>query len=289
MAPPSSTSCNVRVVARFRPLTERETDGVDEPPVDLAIDPSARRVVLTADALRESYTLDRVFDTDASQRDVYENAAAPLAADVCSGFNATFMAYGQTGSGKTFTMCVPPCVGHAVAISSLALLASARNELPRVATCARMHVVRARVVRRCASARPSMSLIAQLTCASIAPHPTAVLLRRPLVWQVRPVRGGRAARAELRGYPAARHRAGLRDDPRGQPRRVLHDLCLVFGSVPRAGPRPSQPGEEQPQDLGERGARRVRARRDDCVRTRARACCGAALVSTQPATMAARP
>lgn len=99
-------SCNVRVLARFRPLSERE------PAVELAVDASARRVELTADGVREAFTLDRVFGTEATQREVYENAAAPLAADICAGFNATLMAYGQTGSGKTFTMYGPCAAGE---------------------------------------------------------------------------------------------------------------------------------------------------------------------------------
>lgn len=93
-------ACNVRVVARFRPPSAKEAD---EELVPIDVDASRKCVAIMGD----TYTLDHCFPPDASQRQVYLEAAEPLAADVCCGFNATFMAYGQTGSGKTFTMYGP--------------------------------------------------------------------------------------------------------------------------------------------------------------------------------------
>ncbi|KAL3527185.1 hypothetical protein ACH5RR_011841 [Cinchona calisaya] len=51
-----------------------------------------------------AYTFDRVFRSDCSTRQVYEEGAKEVALSVVSGINATVFAYGQTSSGKTYTM-----------------------------------------------------------------------------------------------------------------------------------------------------------------------------------------
>ncbi|KAK4262093.1 hypothetical protein QN277_027700 [Acacia crassicarpa] len=51
-----------------------------------------------------AYTFDRVFGTDCSTRQVYEEAAKQVALSVVSGINSSIFAYGQTSSGKTYTM-----------------------------------------------------------------------------------------------------------------------------------------------------------------------------------------
>ena len=51
-----------------------------------------------------AFAFDHVFAPDASQRDVFDAAVAPLCRDVLRGYNCTVLAYGQTGSGKTHTM-----------------------------------------------------------------------------------------------------------------------------------------------------------------------------------------
>lgn len=51
-----------------------------------------------------AFTMNGVFNEDAKQADVYDQAAAPLVERVLAGFNSTMLAYGQTGSGKTYTM-----------------------------------------------------------------------------------------------------------------------------------------------------------------------------------------
>lgn len=56
---------------------------------------------------KNEFTFDRVFDTNASQVEVYNTAAKPIIESVMDGFNGTVFAYGQTGSGKTFTMQGP--------------------------------------------------------------------------------------------------------------------------------------------------------------------------------------
>ncbi|KAJ1408818.1 P-loop containing nucleoside triphosphate hydrolase [Sesbania bispinosa] len=51
-----------------------------------------------------AYSFDRVFRSDCSTRQVYEEAAKEVALSVVSGINSSIFAYGQTSSGKTYTM-----------------------------------------------------------------------------------------------------------------------------------------------------------------------------------------
>jgi kinesin family protein 4/21/27 len=52
----------------------------------------------------QTFTYDHVFDKELTQRDLYNETAAPMLKDFLEGYNVTIIAYGQTGSGKTFTM-----------------------------------------------------------------------------------------------------------------------------------------------------------------------------------------
>jgi len=49
-------------------------------------------------------TLDRVFNPQTQQKEVYEFVGKEMINDVLQGYNGTIFAYGQTSSGKTFTM-----------------------------------------------------------------------------------------------------------------------------------------------------------------------------------------
>ncbi len=51
-----------------------------------------------------SYTLDRVFGTDATTDEVYHESVASLVKRAMQGYNSTVLAYGQTSTGKTHTM-----------------------------------------------------------------------------------------------------------------------------------------------------------------------------------------
>ncbi|XP_026085153.1 kinesin-like protein KIF6 isoform X1 [Carassius auratus] len=55
---------------------------------------------------RENYKFrfQKVFDQTASQEEIFEAIAKPVADNVLAGYNGTIFAYGQTGSGKTFTI-----------------------------------------------------------------------------------------------------------------------------------------------------------------------------------------
>ncbi|XP_021741993.1 kinesin-like protein KIN-7E isoform X2 [Chenopodium quinoa] len=51
-----------------------------------------------------AFDLDRVFRSDSSTRQVYEEGAKAVVLSALSGINSSVFAYGQTSSGKTFTM-----------------------------------------------------------------------------------------------------------------------------------------------------------------------------------------
>ena len=53
------------------------------------------------------FSLDWVFDADATQKEVYGQVGRDRVKRVLSGYNACILAYGQTGSGKTHTMFGP--------------------------------------------------------------------------------------------------------------------------------------------------------------------------------------
>ncbi|KAK4793829.1 hypothetical protein SAY86_011823 [Trapa natans] len=55
-----------------------------------------------------NFTFDSVFDSRASQRDIFQAVGIPLVRDALAGYNASIMSYGQSGSGKTYTMWGPP-------------------------------------------------------------------------------------------------------------------------------------------------------------------------------------
>lgn len=50
------------------------------------------------------FSMDWIFDMDATQEEVYAIVGEPRVARVLQGYNCCLLAYGQTGSGKTYTM-----------------------------------------------------------------------------------------------------------------------------------------------------------------------------------------
>jgi len=53
------------------------------------------------------FAADRIFKTDSTQEEVFDEMARPMVEEVIKGYNATIFAYGQTGSGKTHGMFGP--------------------------------------------------------------------------------------------------------------------------------------------------------------------------------------
>lgn len=99
-------AANVKVVCRFRPLNEREKalgavhchQLLDDKTVQIR----DRDQKDNKEPLK--FTFDKVFDTQASQEQVYTYSASSIIDSIIEGFNGTIFAYGQTASGKTHTM-----------------------------------------------------------------------------------------------------------------------------------------------------------------------------------------
>eukprot|EP01051_Picozoa_sp_SAG22_P002899 SAG22_NODE_135_length_18211_cov_560.916519_6_plen_869_part_00 len=99
-----ATSCNVRVLARFRPMNSREKKLGCQP---VATVQGNQRVDLTSDGgPKRSFAFDRIFDVDSTQRELYQ-VLQDTVLDVMRGYNGTIFAYGQTGSGKSHTIMGP--------------------------------------------------------------------------------------------------------------------------------------------------------------------------------------
>lgn len=98
----------IQVSVRIRPLNDKEIARNDVSDWECIndttiiyrnnISASERSLYPTA------YSFDRVFRSDCSTRQVYEEAAKEVALSVVSGINSSIFAYGQTSSGKTYTM-----------------------------------------------------------------------------------------------------------------------------------------------------------------------------------------
>ncbi|XP_030120237.1 kinesin-1 heavy chain isoform X2 [Taeniopygia guttata] len=95
MADPAE--CNIKVMCRFRPLNESEVARGDK---YIAKFQGEDTVVIAS----KPYIFDRVFQSNTSQEQVYNDCAKKIVKDVLEGYNGTIFAYGQTSSGKTHTM-----------------------------------------------------------------------------------------------------------------------------------------------------------------------------------------
>lgn len=98
----------IKVCVRKRPLNERENHDI------LECSEFASTVAVLEDRVkldgisryidRHEFRFDRVFDVQATNREIYESVVQELVETVIQGGRATCFAYGQTGSGKTHTM-----------------------------------------------------------------------------------------------------------------------------------------------------------------------------------------
>ncbi|CAG8696459.1 11696_t:CDS:1, partial [Racocetra fulgida] len=105
---------NIRVFCRVRPLLESETQNIANFKFPKEI-PFNRKISLIStktnylgekkESLKE-YQFDQVFDTLATQKDIFSEVAH-IVQSVVDGYNGCIFAYGQTGAGKTYTMTGP--------------------------------------------------------------------------------------------------------------------------------------------------------------------------------------
>ena len=94
---PEADSVSIKVVARFRPLNDKER----------AMNMPCPYKFIGEDLINingKAYMFDRIFKELATQEEVYNFSAKPIVADILNGYNGTIFAYGQTSSGKTHTM-----------------------------------------------------------------------------------------------------------------------------------------------------------------------------------------
>ena len=116
--PAALSTGSIVVGVRVRPLTVAEQYGSQRSLIRivddkvLCFDPACDDDMHIGKAVRgprkighraakdQKYAFDCVFDTDATQEQVYQKTARPQIESVLSGYNATVFAYGNTGSGK---------------------------------------------------------------------------------------------------------------------------------------------------------------------------------------------
>jgi hypothetical protein len=107
---------SVKVYARFRPLNNREQTKQTDSDIKFDFASDNKNLKMTynqvsatgASQLKElDFAADRIFKTDATQEEVFDEMARPMVEEVIKGYNATIFAYGQTGSGKTHCMFGP--------------------------------------------------------------------------------------------------------------------------------------------------------------------------------------
>ena len=101
----------LRVFVRVRPLATSNGGATTEPSSEMLVTDTAvslRTVKSTAqgrDSVEEaSYSFDAVFDTDATQAQVFETAMLPQVRSLFAGRDTLTFAYGITNAGKTHTI-----------------------------------------------------------------------------------------------------------------------------------------------------------------------------------------
>jgi hypothetical protein len=92
-----------RVYTRIRPLNANELSQ-DSTKAFCAERGHNDVLVFDKDQSQVKTRFDYVFDSDATQDDVFKRVGTEVLSTLMSGYNATIFAYGQTGSGKTWTM-----------------------------------------------------------------------------------------------------------------------------------------------------------------------------------------
>ena len=99
-----SSSSNVRVVARVRPLAKYELENGSQTSVTKVphIGEGGPEVLQIVGPDQRWFELDAVMTESCTQKEVYEKSGAhtAIAEDLFAGFNCTILAYGQTGAGK---------------------------------------------------------------------------------------------------------------------------------------------------------------------------------------------
>eukprot|EP00906_Rhabdomonas_costata_P035300 RCo049604 len=105
---PSVGDTRIKVILRVRPPNKQERDWFAKKEFNRILRDVSRtenpdqRIII--DHSNKSYDYDKVFHEDASQKQLFREAAIPTLENVFKGYCGAVMAYGQTGTGKTHTM-----------------------------------------------------------------------------------------------------------------------------------------------------------------------------------------
>ncbi|CAG8460681.1 6857_t:CDS:10, partial [Racocetra persica] len=97
-----SAGNNIKVVCRFRPQNSREIREGGVPII--SYDDNGESCRMEGKEFQGSFTFDRIFPPETSQKTVFDESIKHIVDEVIGGYNGTVFAYGQTGSGKTHTM-----------------------------------------------------------------------------------------------------------------------------------------------------------------------------------------
>ncbi|PMD20540.1 kinesin-domain-containing protein [Hyaloscypha hepaticicola] len=99
---------SVRVVARIRPLLDKELDKDTIVRAESSGDGKIMNIVRIPNPKNEaeefSFTFNGVYDMETTQEELFTNEVAPHLKSLFQGLDVTIFAYGVTGTGKTHTM-----------------------------------------------------------------------------------------------------------------------------------------------------------------------------------------
>ena len=98
---PKSSSENVRVAVRCRPLNSNERANNDDPIVKINSQSGSVQIIdlQNSTSAPRQFTFDFAYDANATQKMIYEETAKPIIDGVINGYNGTIFCYGQTGTG----------------------------------------------------------------------------------------------------------------------------------------------------------------------------------------------
>ncbi|CAK9317669.1 unnamed protein product [Citrullus colocynthis] len=100
---------NIRVFCRVRPLLPDERSSPEGNFISYpsSVESLGRGIDLVQNGQRHSFTYDKVFAPEATQKDIFVEISQ-LVQSALDGYKVCIFAYGQTGSGKTYTMMGRP-------------------------------------------------------------------------------------------------------------------------------------------------------------------------------------
>uniref|UniRef100_A0A0D9XUS4 Kinesin motor domain-containing protein n=1 Tax=Leersia perrieri TaxID=77586 RepID=A0A0D9XUS4_9ORYZ len=89
---------SIRVFCRVRPSISTNYFMTKSP-----VTVEQEKIVVRALGIKKEFSVDRVFDQESTQEDVFQEVK-PILRSALDGHNVCILAYGQTGTGKTYTM-----------------------------------------------------------------------------------------------------------------------------------------------------------------------------------------